>query len=211
MMRLSRSCPSARARSEVSGVSSPTRASDSDARICMAGPACIHGQRYFRRTPCATSSPARACELLLPTHRYNLPAATHRRRFSAGRFSVPRVHRRAARRCRVAGLGADARPCSLASAVGECHSAGVGRVTHEDGKHACSQPATRVPAAVWARAYHDRGLRKEDDLRSVAGDLIVNPLRAGLVERVGDSPFWDAIWLAEERASARWSITEKVR
>ncbi|AEQ95385.1 hypothetical protein XOC_1197 [Xanthomonas oryzae pv. oryzicola BLS256] len=68
-----------------------------------------------------------------------------------------------------------------------------------------------MPAAVWARAYHDRGLRKEDDLRSVAGDLIVNPLRAGLVERVGDSPFWDAIWLAEERASARWSITEKVR
>ncbi|MEC5113557.1 hypothetical protein ACQR5V_01775 [Xanthomonas oryzae pv. oryzicola] len=54
-------------------------------------------------------------------------------------------------------------------------------------------------------------MRKEDDLRSVAGDLIVNPLRAGLVERVGDSPFWDAIWLAEERASARWSITEKVR
>ncbi|ALS95615.1 hypothetical protein ADT26_08715 [Xanthomonas oryzae] len=53
-----------------------------------------------------------------------------------------------------------------------------------------------VPAAVWARAYHDRGLRKEDDLRSVAGDLIANPLRAGLVERVGDSPFWDAIWLA---------------
>ncbi|MCE4371898.1 REP-associated tyrosine transposase [Xanthomonas hortorum] len=49
--------------------------------------------------------------------------------------------------------------------------------------------------AVWARAYHDRALRKEDDLRSVARYLIANPLRAGLVERVGDYPFWDAIWL----------------
>ncbi|WP_115528217.1 MULTISPECIES: REP-associated tyrosine transposase [Xanthomonas] len=52
-----------------------------------------------------------------------------------------------------------------------------------------------VPAAVWARAYHDRGLRNEDDLRSVARYLIANPLRAGLVDRVGDYPFWDAIWL----------------
>ncbi|MBB5859537.1 hypothetical protein GGR69_001194 [Xanthomonas arboricola] len=25
--------------------------------------------------------------------------------------------------------------------------------------------------------------------------LIANPLRAGLVARVGDYPFWDAIWL----------------
>ncbi|NJC47919.1 UNVERIFIED_ORG: hypothetical protein GGR78_001170 [Xanthomonas campestris] len=25
--------------------------------------------------------------------------------------------------------------------------------------------------------------------------LIANPLRAELVERVGDYPFWDAIWL----------------
>lgn len=186
----------AQARSEVSGVSSPTRASDSDASICMAGPACIHGQLYFRRTPCATSSPARACELLLPTHRYKLPAATHRRRFSAGRFSVPRFHRRAARRCRVAGLGADAGPCSLAGAVGECHSAGAGRVLHEDGKHACSQPATLGACRSLGAGLPRPRLAQGDDLRSVAGDLIANPLRAGLVERVGDSPFWDVIWLA---------------
>lgn len=52
-----------------------------------------------------------------------------------------------------------------------------------------------VPAAVSARAYHDRGLRKDDDPRIVARYLIANPLRAGLVERVGDYPFLDAIWL----------------
>ncbi|MBO9740188.1 transposase [Xanthomonas axonopodis pv. begoniae] len=52
-----------------------------------------------------------------------------------------------------------------------------------------------MPGAVWARAYHDCGLRKEYDLRIVARYLIANPLRAGLVERVGDYPFWDAIWL----------------
>lgn len=53
----------------------------------------------------------------------------------------------------------------------------------------------RTPDVVWARAYHDRGLRKDDDLRIVARYLIANPLRAGLVERFGDYPFWDAIWL----------------
>ncbi|MEQ7866160.1 transposase, partial [Xanthomonas sp. WHRI 8393] len=35
----------------------------------------------------------------------------------------------------------------------------------------------------------------KDDLRLAARYLIANPLRAGLVERVGDYPFWDAIWL----------------
>ncbi|NYI18995.1 hypothetical protein FHR53_002572 [Xanthomonas arboricola] len=46
-----------------------------------------------------------------------------------------------------------------------------------------------LPSAVWTRAYHDRALRKDDDLRIVACYLIANPLRAGMVERVGDYPF----------------------
>ncbi|MCS3745869.1 REP element-mobilizing transposase RayT [Xanthomonas arboricola] len=52
-----------------------------------------------------------------------------------------------------------------------------------------------VRDAVWTRAYHDRALRNDDDLRIAARYLIANPLRAGLVERVGAYPFWDAIWL----------------
>ena len=49
--------------------------------------------------------------------------------------------------------------------------------------------------ALWARAYHERLLRGNDDVRGAARYLIANPVRAGLVERVGDYPFWDAIWI----------------
>jgi REP element-mobilizing transposase RayT len=51
------------------------------------------------------------------------------------------------------------------------------------------------PAPVWARAYHDRALRREDDLLGMARYLVLNPVRAGLVSRVNDYPFWNAVWL----------------
>ena len=49
--------------------------------------------------------------------------------------------------------------------------------------------------AVWARAFHDRALRREDDLRTLARYLIANPLRGGLVRRIGDYPYWNAVYL----------------
>jgi putative transposase len=48
---------------------------------------------------------------------------------------------------------------------------------------------------VWQRGYHDIALRDEDDLKNLARYIIANPLRAGLVERIGDYPLWDTIWL----------------
>ena len=48
---------------------------------------------------------------------------------------------------------------------------------------------------VWARAFHDRALRRDEDVRSVARYLVLNPVRAGLVSRVGDYPYWNAVWL----------------
>ncbi|WP_296409958.1 transposase [Zoogloea sp.] len=48
---------------------------------------------------------------------------------------------------------------------------------------------------VWQRAFHDRALRREDDVVSVARYIVANPVRAGLVSRVGDFPHWDAVWL----------------
>ncbi|OGT03375.1 MAG: transposase [Gallionellales bacterium RIFCSPLOWO2_12_FULL_59_22] len=48
---------------------------------------------------------------------------------------------------------------------------------------------------VWAKAFHDHGLRSEDDLQAVARYVVANPLRAGLVARIGDYPFWNAVWL----------------
>ncbi len=48
---------------------------------------------------------------------------------------------------------------------------------------------------VWQRAYFDHALRKDEDLQSVARYIVGNPLRKGLVNHIGDYPYWDAIWL----------------
>ncbi|TDV54562.1 REP element-mobilizing transposase RayT [Pseudomonas graminis] len=47
----------------------------------------------------------------------------------------------------------------------------------------------------WQRGFHDRAIRYEEDLQSVARYIIANPIRAGLVSRVQDYPLWDAIWV----------------
>jgi REP element-mobilizing transposase RayT len=49
--------------------------------------------------------------------------------------------------------------------------------------------------SLWQRGFHDRALRREDDLVFMARYVVANPLRAGLVKRLGDYPLWDAIWL----------------
>ncbi len=46
-----------------------------------------------------------------------------------------------------------------------------------------------------AKTFHDRAMRKEEDLKAAARYIVANPLRAGLVERCGDYPLWDAVWL----------------
>lgn len=55
--------------------------------------------------------------------------------------------------------------------------------------------ALRRQGTLWAPAFHDRALRRDDDLQAAARYIIANPLRAGLVARVGDYPFWNAVWL----------------
>ncbi|WDY60113.1 REP-associated tyrosine transposase [Pseudomonas sp. PSKL.D1] len=52
-----------------------------------------------------------------------------------------------------------------------------------------------VTAAVWQAGYHDRALRREEDVVKVARYIVANPLRAGLVQKLGDYPHWDAIWV----------------
>jgi len=48
---------------------------------------------------------------------------------------------------------------------------------------------------IWQRGYHDHALRAEDDVRGVARYLAANPLRAGLVQQLGDYSHWDAVWV----------------
>ena len=49
--------------------------------------------------------------------------------------------------------------------------------------------------SVWQPAYHDHAIREDEDVRNAARYLVANPLRAGLVGKIGDYPHWDAIWL----------------
>jgi REP element-mobilizing transposase RayT len=65
-------------------------------------------------------------------------------------------------------------------------------------KSASSRLANRELArsgALWERGYHDHALRTEENLRGVARYLAANPLRVGLVQHLGDYPFWNAVWL----------------
>jgi REP element-mobilizing transposase RayT len=48
---------------------------------------------------------------------------------------------------------------------------------------------------MWQKGYHDRAVRREDDVKALARYVVANPIRAGLVTRVHDYPLWDACWL----------------
>lgn len=64
-----------------------------------------------------------------------------------------------------------------------------------------SASARRVNRAIgrsgplWDPAWDDHALQSGSDLRSVARCIVANPLRAGLVRRIADYPFWNAVWL----------------
>jgi REP-associated tyrosine transposase len=55
--------------------------------------------------------------------------------------------------------------------------------------------ATSGNSVLWQAGYHDHALRAEEDVRDVARYIVANPVRAGLVARVGDYSLWDAVWL----------------
>jgi REP element-mobilizing transposase RayT len=64
--------------------------------------------------------------------------------------------------------------------------AAVSRALHASGT---------VDGPLWDRSFHDRALRHEESVRSVARYIICNPVRAGLVRSVLDYPYWNAVWL----------------
>ena len=55
--------------------------------------------------------------------------------------------------------------------------------------------STGRTTSLWQRGFHDRALRREEDVLPAARYIVANPLRAGLVSRVGDYPLWDALWV----------------
>lgn len=48
---------------------------------------------------------------------------------------------------------------------------------------------------VWQKGFYDRAIRSDEDVVAIARYIIGNPVRAGIVRRVGDYPLWDSIWL----------------
>ncbi|MFJ2684677.1 REP-associated tyrosine transposase [Pseudomonas sp. NPDC087342] len=48
---------------------------------------------------------------------------------------------------------------------------------------------------LWQSGFHDRAIRDGEELLPFARYIVANPLRAGLVDKYGDHPLWDACWL----------------
>lgn len=53
----------------------------------------------------------------------------------------------------------------------------------------------RVNGWLWGRGFSDRLLPAGEDPVQAARHLVAQPLRAGLVDRLGDYPYWNAAWL----------------
>lgn len=48
---------------------------------------------------------------------------------------------------------------------------------------------------LWQKGFYDHALREDEGVQNIARYIVANPLRAGLVQHIGDYPLWDAIWL----------------
>jgi REP element-mobilizing transposase RayT len=77
--------------------------------------------------------------------------------------------------------------------VGESLQTSVGRLKAVSAR--CFNACHGRQGALWAAGYHDHALRSEAEVLSTARYIVANPIRAGLVRRVGDYPFWNAKWL----------------
>jgi REP element-mobilizing transposase RayT len=77
------------------------------------------------------------------------------------------------------------------------HDATLGDVVRQ--MKSCSARAVNAGLArtgkVWQKGFHDRAVRVDENLRELARYVMANPVRAGLVTKVGDYPLCDAGWL----------------
>ena len=52
-----------------------------------------------------------------------------------------------------------------------------------------------IGGAFWSKGYYDHALRKNENIEDISDYIINNPVRAGIVSRAADYPFWNAAWL----------------
>jgi REP element-mobilizing transposase RayT len=60
-----------------------------------------------------------------------------------------------------------------------------------------ARSAQAIGHTVWQANYFDHAVREDEDLKKMARYIVANPLRAKLVERIGDYSLWDAVWLED--------------
>jgi REP element-mobilizing transposase RayT len=72
---------------------------------------------------------------------------------------------------------------------------GAGQTLSEVIEDIKSVSSRRIAGLRWQPGFYDHGLRGEEDIKELARYIVANPLRAGLVDHIGDYPHWDAIWL----------------
>ncbi len=58
-----------------------------------------------------------------------------------------------------------------------------------------SKASMQIGKSIWQPGFYDHAIRKDEDIVAIARYIIANPIRAGLVKRVGDYPHWYAVWL----------------
>lgn len=63
------------------------------------------------------------------------------------------------------------------------------------GSSARTLSSEKTEGKLWQKGFYDHALRKEEDRKKVARYIVANPLRAGLVDKIGDYPYWDSVWL----------------
>lgn len=57
-------------------------------------------------------------------------------------------------------------------------------------------PRQRINGWLWERGFEAQ-LLPPDGERDCARRLVLEPLRAGLADAIGNYPYWDAVWLGE--------------
>lgn len=150
------------------------------------------------------NSALRKGRVSLPGQIYIITTVVHRRQPVFSRFSVARAAVRGFTR---ADLLTDTR--LLAWVLMPDHVHWLIQLSASDNlpslvnrlKSASARAANRVlerDGTLWMPAFHDRAVRREEDLRAAARYLVANPLRAGLVTQIGDYPFWDAVWIGDD-------------
>ena len=59
----------------------------------------------------------------------------------------------------------------------------------------CIQQRRKGRGRLWQPGYFDHALREEESRLAIARYIVANPLRAGLVGKLGEYPHWDSVWL----------------